>query len=200
MTPRELAVRVDTPTALTWLEGALAALEDPDHELTVAGLRAAFGWERLPWYKRLVYRARIRASLEEIRAVLGDPDRRFADVDDERAEEIFGSADAVPPAYAIGGDRVYFTSRFAPHDPATGRGFGPKCRAAMVLHEAVHVFDGRSGEDAIHVSEWDPRFDAMPPDLLVHNPSAYASFAAQIHARALEWPREARYGAGNPAL
>ena len=69
-----------------------------------------------------------------------------------------------------------------------------------LLHEAVHVFDPRSGEDEIHVSEWDPRFDAMPPDLLVHNPSAYASFAAQIHARALEWPREARYGAGNPAL
>lgn len=200
MTPRELAIRVDTPTALAWLESAVAALDDPSGDLTRAALRAAFGWGRLPWYKRVVYRARIRASFEAIRAVLADTERRFADVDDERAEEIFGSAEAVPPAYAIGGDRVYFTSRFAPHDLATGSGFGPKCRAAMVLHEAVHVFDTRSGEDAIHVSEWDPRFDVMAPERLVHNPSAYASFAAQVHSGALEWPREARYGAGNPAL
>ncbi len=80
-----------------------------------------------------------------------------------------------------------------------GRGFGPRCLTAMVIHECVHVFDARSGEPEIHVSEWDePRFSAIAPALQVHNPSAYASFAAQVHHGELEWPREARFGAGRP--
>jgi hypothetical protein len=70
----------------------------------------------------------------------------------------------------------------------------------MVIHECVHVFDERSGEAEIHISEWDePRFSANPPELQMHNPSAYASFAAQVHHARHAWPVEARFGAGRPA-
>ena len=88
---------------------------------------------------------------------------------------------------------MWFTSTF------TLEHFGPKCLAAMVVHESVHVFDARSGEPAIHVSEWDePTFSEIPPELQIHNPSAYASYTAQIHHGAFEWPRDSRFGAGRP--
>lgn len=198
MTPRALA-ETDKPLARAWVRAAIAAMETPDDPLTAAALATNFGWPRVAWYRRFLQRGRIEETLASIDEVLSASDRFFADVSDDDAAAIFGSAAAIPPAYASHHDRIYFTSRFVPHDPATGGGFGPCCRTAMLVHEAVHVFDPRSGEPDIHVSEWDPRFDAMSPDLLVHNPSAYASFAAQIHARAMEWPRELRFGAGNPA-
>lgn len=115
----------------------------------------------------------------------------------ERAVEIFG-ADSVPPAFAIFEAHVYFTPHFRPHDQSGG--FGPLCRAAMVVHESVHVFDRRSGEPEIHIAEWDERFETRSPEQQQHNPSAFASFAAQVHERRLEWPRSARVGAGNPRL
>jgi hypothetical protein len=125
-------------------------------------------------------------------------DTLFVVADPEDWQPFFG--DAPPPAYVYGG-LVYFTPEFRPFDPATQRGFGPLCRAAMVVHESVHVFDSRSGEPEIHVSEWDePRFSAVAPELQRHNPSAYASFAAQVHHRKMEWPRDVRFGAGQPAV
>lgn len=199
MTPRALA-ETDKPLALDWVRAAIAAMETPADPLTAAALAANFGWSRLAWYQRFLYRGRIEETLASIDEVLAASDRFFANASDEDAAALFGSAEAIPPAYASHHDRIYFTSRFTPWDPSSGAGFGPRCRTAMLVHEAVHVFDPRSGEPDIHVSEWDPRFDAMKPDLLVHNPSAYASFAAQIHTRSMEWPREARFGAGNPSL
>ena len=77
----------------------------------------------------------------------------FFDADEAETKKYFGRA--VPPAYALYERGVYFTPAFAPFDAATESGFGPCCRAAMVLHESVHVVDRRSGEPAIHISEWD---------------------------------------------
>ena len=49
------------------------------------------------------------------------------------------------------------------------------------------------------MSEWDePRFSAQLPEHALHNPSAYASFAAQVHHGALEWPVTARFGMMRP--
>ena len=60
--------------------------------------------------------------------------------------------------------------------------------------------DLRSGEPAIHVSEWEePRFSEQTVEESLHNPSVYASLAAQLHAGLVAWPPSARWGAGRPA-
>lgn len=145
----------------------------------------------------------IQSTFERARGVIvasdRDPSPYFFDVEEVTAREYFKEG-ALPPAYAVFGRGVYFTQEFAEYDPSTQQGFGPMCRAAMVLHESVHVIDHLSGAPSVHISEWDePRFSAQTIEQSIHNPSAYASFAAQVHERALDWPRDARYGAGRRA-
>jgi hypothetical protein len=194
--PRRLAEKEGKPIALRWVDAAAIELrERPEGELARAALAVAFKVRDAD----PAFVARVLETLARSRAVLAESGRWFYDVSEGEARALFGGAD-IPPAYAIGGRGVYFTPRFEPYDAGSGRGFGPLCRAAMVLHESVHVFDARSGEDAIHVSEWDePRFSAQTPEESLHNPSAYACLAAQIHERRLAWPRDARYGAGRAA-
>jgi len=70
---------------------------------------------------------------------------------------------------------------------------GPNCQAAIVVHESEHTVDALSGDNATtHISEWetvDPpilakfgltRYDRQTPEQAIHNPSAYASFAAHV--------------------
>ncbi len=196
MTPRRLAEIEGKPIALRWVDAALSELgARPGGELARAALATAFGARDAD----AAFVARVLETLARSRAILLESGRWFHDVSEGEAGELFGGAE-LPPAYAIGGRGVYFTPRFEPYDARLGRGFGPMCRAAMVLHETVHVFDERSGEDAIHVSEWDePRFSAQTPAESLHNPSSYACLAAQIAEGRLAWPREVRYGAGRPA-
>ena len=189
------------PLALLWLASAEAALARPEQPLTRAALEVNFAWRRLdPSFTEMRLR-QIRASFGSIRAVMLESAMRFAEVSEVEAVEIFhpGPGVDIPPAYAIFADRIYFTPRFSAFDPATETGFGPKCRTAMLLHEAVHVFDRRSGEPAIHLSEWDPAFDELTAEQQLHNASAYASFAGQVHCGEMAWPRDARFGAGRPA-
>ena len=197
--PRELAERESKPLATAWIERALRALDEPDAELTREGLRVNFSGRRVPERAFAQRVAAIRETYLRAQEVLAESARRFVSVSEHDVRRLFPNG-ALPPAYALYGDRIFFTPTFAPFDAATKRGLGPLCRAAMVLHEAVHVVDARSGEPEVHVSEWDePRFSRLSPDQSLHNPSSYASFAAQMHERVIEWPPQARFGAGNPA-
>lgn len=200
LTPAQLAETECKPIAAAWVAAARAALVDAGDPLTRAALETNFAWATIAESKRAAHLRHVRASFDSIAAVLVDSARRFTNVSLARAAELFGGEHAVPPAYAIFADCIYFTPHFRPFDASTGGGFGPKCRAAMVVHEAVHVFDRRSGEPEIHISEWDERFETRTAEQQLHNPSAYASFSAQVHERRTSWPRSARYGAGNPAL
>ncbi|CAN5435191.1 hypothetical protein BH09MYX1_BH09MYX1_15880 [soil metagenome] len=200
MTPRELAEIDAKPIAALWITSATTALDDPASPLTRAALEWNFAFARLAPEAHAAHVAHIRTSYAKIRNVFARSHVLFADVTDREAVTRFGlAADNLPPAFSVGGDRMYFTSNFRRYDVVAKRGYGSKCRAAMVIHEAVHVFDRRSGEPEIHVSEWDPRFDDMTPEQQLHNASAYASFAAEVHHRVLEWGRDVRYGAGRPA-
>jgi hypothetical protein len=194
-----LAETESKPIAQDWVRSARAALaRGPDDALTNAALRVNFAWDRVPARARSALLAFVDRHFASIEGVLKGSDALFVVADPEDWRPHFG--DTPPPAYVYGG-LVYFTSEFRPFDPATQRGFGPLCRAAMVVHESVHVFDARSGEAEIHVSEWDePRFSLLVPELQRHNPSAYASFSAQVHHQELEWPRDARFGAGQPGV
>ena len=190
MTPKELAERDGKPVALAWVAAAeralgrlLTARGDP---VVRSALTINFSATGLQAY---IAALRARLVFAQARDVIARSGELFFDASLEEAHGWFG--ENVPPAYALFGQGVWFTPRFL--------SFGPMCRAAMVLHESVHVIDAISGEPAIHVSEWDePRFSAQSIEESLHNPSAYASFAAQVGVNAVDWPREVRYGAGRP--
>ena len=76
----------------------------------------------------------------------------------------------------------------------TGDGFGPKCRAAMVLHEPIHMVDTRRGLD---IYEHGPGYQTMKPDDAVHNAASYPSFGAHVQERSNQ-PLGPLYGAGRP--
>ena len=178
----DLAIDTIRPIAMRWVRSARERLDRRD-PLVLAALETNFAWKRVHEIDRDAMFVFILSHLASIEAVMHDAERLFRRP--ERAE-----IDA--PAYVSSGT-VWFTSTFSPAH------FGPKCLAAMVVHESVHIFDARSGEPMIHISEWDePTFSALAPHLQIHNPSAYASYAAQVHHGALEWPRDARFGAGRP--
>jgi hypothetical protein len=178
----DFAIDTILPIAKRWVSSARERLDRND-PLVRSALETNFAWKRVPDRDRDAVFAFVTSHLESIEAVMKDAERLFRRP--ARAE-----IDA--PAYVYEGI-VWFTSTFAFEH------FGPKCLAAMIVHESVHVFDARSGEPAIHISEWDePTFSAIPPELQIHNASAYASYAAQIHHGALEWPRDSRFGAGRP--
>jgi hypothetical protein len=77
----------------------------------------------------------------------------------------------------------------------TGRGFGPLCRAAMVLHEPIHFVDPQANFDTY---EWGPDYTALTAERSTHNASSYPSFGAHVAERST-LPLGPRYGAGRPA-
>lgn len=191
MTPRELAEHECKPLALAWINAALEALARRDDELTVAALETNF---RIPRNEKQEKHdpvvSKIVGHFLLSRAVITESAHYFREISEADATALFRGGN-VPPAYAIFGDRIFFTPRF--------EAFGPLCRTAMVVHESMHIIDPRGGEPANHISEFDePRFSSQTIEQSFHNASSYASFSAQVHERALAWPQEARFGAGNP--
>jgi len=77
----------------------------------------------------------------------------------------------------------------------TGDGFGPKCRAAMVLHEPIHFVDPLGNFDTY---EHGPEYIGLPASRAIHNASSYPSFAAHVQENS-PLPRGPLYGAGRPA-
>jgi hypothetical protein len=96
--------------------------------------------------------------------------------------------------------RICWSPLFHPRRPPkpgyewVGLGFGPLCRAAMVLHEPIHFVDRQANFDTY---EWGPDYTALTANRAAHNASSYPSFAAHIAERSPLplWPR---YGAGRP--
>lgn len=196
-------VREAKAIALAWIDAAMTLLTAERSPVDEALLRAALatsfslrGDEELRGVT-----LRVHETFARCRAVIAQGGRRFVLVNERTAKRLFhGSPYGYPAAYAIFGKAIYFTPRFKAYDRATGQGLGPKCRAAILLHESVHVIEPLGGLPETHISEWDePRFSSQTIEESIHNPSAYASFAAQVFERAHDWPRDARYGMGRPA-
>ncbi|MGL4549906.1 MAG: peptidoglycan-binding domain-containing protein [Gemmataceae bacterium] len=73
---------------------------------------------------------------------------------------------------------------------------GPNSLAAMMLHEATHVIDSASGDDATtHISEFTAGYETQQASNARHNPSAFATFAAHLDDRA-DRPPAMRFGLG----
>lgn len=107
------------------------------------------------------------------------------------------------PAYVPNRQRICFTPEFHvflddyPARPGmdwSGQGWGPKCRAAMVLHETIHYVDPQAQFD---IYEHDQVYQTMIAEVAIHDPSSYPSFAAHIEERS-PLPMGPLYGAGRP--
>jgi peptidoglycan hydrolase-like protein with peptidoglycan-binding domain len=78
------------------------------------------------------------------------------------------------------GGPIRFGPAFTDVDSHFGARIGPNSRAAILIHEGVHVFDAESGRDDTHISEFEPGYATQDADRSLHNPSSYAGFAAHI--------------------
>lgn len=108
------------------------------------------------------------------------------------------------PAYVMPANRtrINFSPTFRvrssgarPGRDWTGDGWGPKCRAAMVLHETIHITDSRGGHD---IYEHLPGYLTMSAEVGVHNAASYPSYGAHVFERST-LPLGPRYGAARPA-
>ena len=203
--PAELAETEAKPLALRWIASAVAALDrgdprrerGPEPDLLLAALHTNFAWARVPAGERLSRARQIEATFAMIEEMLRLSAHRFRDASEAEARAFFPAPTPLPPSFTRFGRFILFTPTFRALAAPEPRALGPRCRAAIVLHEAVHLFDEQSSLPAVHVSEWDePRVSAQRPEEAIHNPSAYASFAAQVHHERIEWPVEARFGLG----
>jgi hypothetical protein len=112
-------------------------------------------------------------------------------VDDTTSAE---AAKGTPAHVPLGSGKVNFTPAFKERDSAAKTGFGPKCRAAMVLHEPVHVVDHPDASSAAnHVSELSTKYATQPAANQLHNAHSYAAFAQHVF-----FGKDTRFGAGKP--
>lgn len=121
-------------------------------------------------------------------AILRGSERFFID-DTTTAEAAKGTPAHVP----FGSGKVNFTPAFRERSGTTG--FGPNCRAAMVLHEPVHIADHPAASNgANHEHENSPKYATQPANNQLHNAHSYASFAQQVFFDG----RDTRFGIGKP--
>jgi len=102
--------------------------------------------------------------------------------------------DGVPAHVPFGSGKVNFTPSFQERDNAAGTGFGPKCRAAMVLHEPIHIVDHPDASWKVnHVQETLSTYESQPAANQLHNAHSYAAFAQHVF-----FGSDTRFGAGKP--
>jgi hypothetical protein len=111
-------------------------------------------------------------------------------IDDTTSAE---AAKGTPAHVPFGSGKVNFTPAFRERSGTTG--FGPNCRAAMVLHEPVHIADHPAASNAAnHEHENSPKYATQPATNQLHNAHSYASFAQQVFFNGVD----TRFGIGKP--
>jgi peptidoglycan hydrolase-like protein with peptidoglycan-binding domain len=155
----------------------LAALEAHFHFSTVIGSKVAAIDFITGIYKKNI-------------GVLASSQQFF--IDDTTSQEALNGTPAHVP---FGKGKVNFTPAFRERDNDTQQGFGPKCRAAMVLHEPVHIVDHpQASQLSTHVHEGSPQYASQPAALQIHNAHSYACFAQHCF-----FGSDTRFGVGRPA-
>src|SRR5688500_3067871 len=139
------------PLAMNWVRSAINMLSfahraavngpprDPMGRLAMQVIRRHFHTDRLkgPMSEPNAIQT-LRPRFEDIRRFLTAGDSIFVTADDETAAEktrgYFGSEYTVA-AYAYSRSEIAFTSQFP--------GLGPRCRAAVLIHQLAHYIDSR---------------------------------------------------------
>ncbi len=192
----------DKATSLGWITAALSLIQVYEIFLK-SGLPDLLGVQQFPKSAldvhfnlskgpsgALVYLSTIRTTYSNVIGALNRSSQIFrsrtpAQAATDRAVDKSG----VPyPAYAVFQTNVSFTHRFL--------GFGPLCRAAMVLHEAVHFVDTEATRELDyyeHGAHYPKSGITVGADQAVHNPSSYAAFAQHVF-----YGKDERFGAGRP--
>jgi peptidoglycan hydrolase-like protein with peptidoglycan-binding domain len=208
--PAQLALQ-SIPLASKWANSGLAAIQQAvDAGGAIAGLDpilvAALGAHfkitpAMPPAEAASLLAIIRRNYSEALQTLARAQLVFTSVSRQRA-----STDRAPgaPGYTRFKEAIRWSPVFhtwvgnPPNRPGldwTGHGWGPKCRAAMVLHEPIHNVDILGNFD---VYEHGPEYLTMRPERAAHNASSYPSFAAHVDEKS-NAPLGPRYGAGRPS-
>jgi peptidoglycan hydrolase-like protein with peptidoglycan-binding domain len=190
--PKTLALN-DMVISNIWAQFALTAVNGLLVGNTAAALETHFHLSKgkLP---QSVYLPIMKQNYQRVIAVFAKAAQVFRSRSDTQAKADQGVDKAgVPfPAYTFFQGSINFTSTFKPFDDSAG--FGPLCRAAMVLHEPVHFVD-QLANNANDIYEHSPQYANISPETAVHNPSSYVCFAEQIM-----FGSDVRFGAGKPAI
>jgi hypothetical protein len=197
--PAEMATR-SIPQALTWANAALSALAALQAGSTdaifitalqshfkIAPSDPLFGIVRDNFTKAV-------ASLNRGKAAYQSVSRKQMEIDLGPHKPAPGYT--MPATHIIRWTPLFHARTNGPRPGMqwTGDGFGPLCRAAMVLHEPIHAVDAKADFD---VYEWGPEYTSMSAQRSVHNASSYPSFAAHVSERSTDLMGP-RYGAGRP--
>ena len=188
----------DKSTSLTWIAAAMGAIKSYElslmsglgdplgfHQLTKTALDVHFHLNKGP-YGELVYLSTIKKNYSDVVHTLNNSANVFRTRSTAEAVADKGvDKNNIPyPAYTFYQTSINFTHSFL--------GFGPLCRAAMVLHEPVHFVD-KLATGANDFYEHGKQYDTLTPEQAIHNPSSYVSFAEHIYYR-----KDERFGAGRP--
>jgi hypothetical protein len=180
--------------ALVWIAAAQAALTAAAAGLGTPVVNAALAthFHMNTGPLNLAVIGQIQANYTAVAAKLADSANVFRFRTDAEATGVDGVTPPVPRAYSFFNGTTNFTQTF----PLRHR----MARAAIVLHETVHVVDSASVA-AVDIPEWyvtdaeaaalglptqpnqpglSTRYDLMTTAQAVHNPSAYAAFAQHV--------------------
>ena len=203
LTMSALAKR-DVATSILWARGAVSGLTDtrafianpspsaplPSRlvQVTLTALETHFHISTLSG-SRLPFIDKILEIYGKSLAILIANGTFFID-DTTSAEAAKGTPAHVP----LGSGKVNFTPAF--HEfLGPNNGFGPNCRAAMVLHEPVHIADHPAASSgANHINENAAAYARQPAANQLHNAHSYASFGQQVFFNG----NDTRFGIGKP--
>jgi len=188
---KDLAV-LDKPLTEGLIRNALKALNDIEKDIRIleSGASLSLGtprWDALQKHFHLQFQ--ISSSLG--RALTKD-DLTFIKRNYQEAANVlnnsafsFDNGPPVKPGSAASGSfdqkKIFFSPLYKDFDTPDGKQIGPNSRAAIVIHESIHLVDNLSGDDTkTHISEFDPRYETMSADNARHNPSSYATFAWHV--------------------
>jgi hypothetical protein len=170
------------PLALNWLSNAVDMLylagsyietgqpTDPRTRIAVESVRRHFHTDkrRRP-ISELEAVKLVEANFRTMLRYLNLSDTIFQSVDDETASKntrgYFGSEFTVA-AYTYSMKAIFFTSDFPP--------IGPKCKAAVIIHQLAHFIDSRIRDIAGNSG---PAYDRLDFDTALFNVHCYPNFA-----------------------
>jgi hypothetical protein len=200
--------KVDRSTSIRWAEAAIARLTEtrgflanpppgplpgfppivpPAVGVTFVALETHFHLSTAT-ISRVAYLDQVLDTYRKSLAILKDADTFF--IDDATSAE---AAKGTPAHVPFGSGKVNFTPAFKERSGTTG--FGPNCRAAMVLHEPVHVADHPAASLVVnHVHETAPNYATQPAMNQLHNAHSYACFAQQVFFNGID----TRFGISKP--
>ncbi len=190
----------DKPSAEGLVRNALSALRDIEKDISIleSGASLSLGtprWNALQTHFHLNFQVTTGTARALTKADLAFIRRNYLAVANVFNNSVFAfenGPSAKPGSPASGSfdkQKIFFAPLYKDFDTPDGKAIGPRSRAAILVHEAVHLTDNLSGDDATtHISEFDSRYETQSADNAIHNASSYATFAWHV-TRGFDRPR-----------